>query len=322
MLFYLLQTQTPQFPTSVSPDVLEKTSKISVDTLAIKTVELVNTLQESSSQEVVSSLTHSAISFALKVLAAVIIYGLGAWIISIVRKQLKKTFARRNTEPTLASFLYSLVTIIMWVLLIVLTVSALGINTTSLAALMAAGGMAIGMALSGTVQNFAGGLMLLIFKPFKVGDFIEAQGYSGTVTELNIISTKLRSIDNRVLVIPNGALSNGNITNITTNPLRRVDLKVSLPYGTNASKAREAILEIIRSNALFLDAGTEGAADPFIAVQLLDNSSVNFIVRAWVNVQNYWEAYFWLNENIYTRLPEEYGISFPFPQLDVHVKQD
>lgn len=306
--------------TNVPPEILEKASKISVDTLAVKSIELVQAIQEGSTQQVVSSLTQSAISFGLKVLAALLIYGIGAWIISLIRKLLKRSFARRKTEATLASFLYSLITISMWVLLIVLTVSALGVNTTSLAALLAAGGMAIGMALSGTVQNFAGGLMLLIFKPFKVGDFIEAQGFSGTVTEVNIVSTKLRSIDNRLVILPNGALSNGNITNITFHPLRRVDLKVSLPYGTDAAKAKEALLEIVRSNPLFLDETTKGAANPFVAVQLLDSSCVNYIVRAWVKVEDYWEAYFWLNETVYTQLPEKYGISFPFPQLDVHVK--
>ena len=317
MLLPLLQTTS-----NIPPEYIEKASKISVDTLAIKTVELIETVKEGSSHEVVSSLTQSAISFGLKVLAALLIYAIGAWIISLVRKLLKRGFARRKTEPTLASFLYSLITICMWVVLVVLTVSALGVNTTSLAALLAAGGMAIGMALSGTVQNFAGGLMLIIFKPFKVGDYIEAQGFSGTVTEMSIVSTKLKSIDNRVIVLPNGALSNGNITNITANPLRRVDLKVCLPYGTDAARAKEALLEIVAQNPLFLNAETKGAADPFVALQMLDNSSVNFIVRAWVKNSNYWEAYFWLNEQVYTQLPEKYGISFPFPQLDVHVKQD
>ena len=315
MLFFLLQTS------NIPPELIEKASKVSVDTLAIKSIKLLETIQEGPSEKVVSSLTQSAINFGLKVLAALVIYALGAWIISLVRKVLRKYFARRKTEPTLASFLFSLITITMWVVLIVLTVSALGVNTTSLAALLAAGGMAIGMALSGTVQNFAGGLMLLIFKPFKVGDFIEAQGYSGTVTEVNIVSTQLKSIDNRLVILPNGALSNGNLTTITAHPYRRVDLKVSLPYGTDAAKAKEALLEIVAGNPLFLNAETPGVMDPFVAVQMLDNSCVNFIVRAWVKATDYWEAYFWLNEQVYTQLPEKYGISFPFPQLDVHIKE-
>ncbi len=317
LLIPLLQTTG-----TVPPEVLEKASKISVDTLAIRTVELIEDLQNKPAQEAVTSITQSAISFGMKVLAALLIYAVGAWVISLVRKLLKRRFERRKTEATLASFLYSLISISMWVVLIVLTVSALGVNTTSLAALLAAGGMAIGMALSGTVQNFAGGIMLLIFKPFKVGDYIEAQGFSGTVTEVNIVSTKLRSIDNRVVILPNGALSNGNITNLTANPLRRVDLKVTLSYGADAVKAKEALMEIVKSNPVFLDASTPGAADPFVALQVLDNSSINFIVRAWVPAPDYWDAYFWLNENVYTRLPQEYGLQFPFPQMDVHIKQD
>lgn len=315
MLFTLLQSAS-----NITPEVLEKARKISVDTLAIKSVELLENLQDTTPQKVVSSLSQSALNFGLKVLAALVIYAVGAWIISLVRKLLKKHFERRKTEPTLASFLYSLITISMWVVLVVLTVSALGINTTSLAALLAAGGMAVGMALSGTVQNFAGGLMLLIFKPFKVGDFIEAQGYSGFVTGLTIVSTKLRTIDNRVIVLPNGALSNGNIINITANPLRRVDLTITLSYGTDAAKAKEAFLEIIQGNPLFLNAETPGAQDPFVALHSMADSHINFVVRAWVKATDYWEAYFWLNENIYTQLPEKYGISFPFPQLDVHIK--
>jgi len=317
MLHILLQT------TTVPPEIIEKASKISVDTLAIRSIELLENLkQEGATEKVASSLLDSALTFGLKVLAALIIYALGAWIISLVRKLLKKSFARRKTEATLASFLYSLITISMWVVLIILTVSALGVNTTSLAALLAAGGMAIGMALSGTVQNFAGGLMLLIFKPFKVGDYIEALGFAGTVSEVNIVSTKLRTIDNRTVILPNGALSNGNISNISANALRRVDLTVCLSYGTDAAKAKEALLEIVRSNALFLDASTPGAADPFVALKQLDSSSINFIVRTWVKAENYWEAYFWLNENVYTQMPKKYGIGFPFPQMDVHIKKE
>ncbi len=307
---------------TVPPEILEKASKISVDTLAIKSIELLENFQKKPAQEAVSSLTHSAINFGLKVLAALLIYIIGAWLISLVKKLLRRYFTRRKTEATLASFLNSLITISMWIVLIVLTVSALGVNSTSLAALLAAGGMAIGMALSGTVQNFAGGIMLLVFKPFKVGDFIEAQGFTGTVTDVTIVSTRLRTVDNRVVVLPNGALSNGNITNFTTNPIRRVDLKVSLSYGADVTKAKEALLEIVRSNPVFLDASTPGAADPFVALQVMDGSSIAFTVRAWVNSPDYWSAYFWLNENVYTQLPSKYGLSFPFPQLDVHVKQD
>ena len=194
----------------------------------------------------------------------------------------------------------------------------LGVNTTSLAALLAAGGMALGMALSGTVQNFAGGLMLMIFKPFKAGDYIEAQGYAGVVTEVNIVGTHLTTIDNRRVVLPNGTLSNGNIVNYSSFPLRRIDLPVSVEYGTDAAACKEKLMAIVREDARILDATTPGAADPFVAVQRLSESSVIFIIRAWVKGSDYWPAQFDLNERIYTELPQT-GINFPFPQLDVHV---
>ena len=305
---------------AATPDASNVAEKFSADSLANKGAQLIETLQTTPPKEILSDLTTSAIQFGLKVVAALAIYFIGAWLIRKIKNIVNRAFTKRGADAALVSFVQSLLSAALWVILIISMVGTLGINTTSLAALLAAGGMAIGMALSGTVQNFAGGLMLLIFKPFKVGDFIEAQGYSGTVMELTIVSTKLKSIDNRLIILPNGALSNGNITNITAHPLRRVDLKLGLSYGTDAAKAKEALLEIVTSNPLFLNAENKGAQDPFVAVQLLDSSSVNFIVRAWVKATDYWEAYFWLNETVYTQLPEKYGINFPYPQLDVHIK--
>ena len=168
------------------------------------------------------------IEFGLKLLAAIVIYLVGAWIIGRIKKALNKLFVKRGTEKTLASFTSSLVSISLTILLIVITIGTLGINTTSLAALLAAGGMAIGMAISGTVSNFAGGIMILAFKPFKVGDFINAQGYSGTVQSVTIVNTKILTTDNRLIIIPNGALSNGNIDNYNAMPLRRVDIEVQV----------------------------------------------------------------------------------------------
>lgn len=306
---------------TIAPEVLQKVEKVSADTLATKTVEVISAIKESPN-EFLQSLGRDAIHFGLKVLAALVIYMVGAWLISLIRKLVKRSFRRRKTEATVATFVDSLINIGLWVLLIIVTVSALGVNTTSLAALLAAGGMAIGMALSGTVQNFAGGIMLLIFKPFKVGDFIDAQGFSGIVKAVSIVSTRLRTTDNREIILPNGALSNGNITNVTASHLRRVDIPVSVCYGADAEAVKKAILEIVAKQALFLDAKTEGAADPFVGLKELNASSVDFIVRAWVNAPDYWDAYFWLNEAIYTELPAKYGIQFPFPQLDVHIKNN
>ncbi len=259
-----------------------------------------------------------ALQFGLKVLLVLVLYFIGAWIIKRIKRGMERHFTRRGTDRAVATFFCSFVSIALTVLLIIILVSTLGINTTSLAALLAAGGMALGMALSGTVQNFAGGLMLMIFKPFKAGDYIEAQGYAGIVTEVTIVGTHLTTLDNRKVVLPNGALSNGNIVNNSSFPLRRIDLPVSVEYGTDAARCREKLLEIVREDPRILDAQTPGAADPFVAVQKLSESSVNFIVRAWVKGSDFWPASFDLNERIYTELPQA-GIRFPFPQLDVHV---
>ena len=279
------------------------------------------------------------LQFGLKVLAALLIYIIGAWLISVLKKALKRMFERRKTEPTLASFLTSFVSISLTVLLIVVTVSTLGINTTSLAALLAAGGMAIGMALSGTVQNFAGGLMILAFKPFKAGDFIEAQGQSGKVIEVNITATKILTVDNRVVVLPNGALSNGTINNYSGRPLRRIEWNVSVSYGVDAAACKEAILTIVNSDARVLQADTDMDAlykelkistyqlstvnyrmdaipAPFVALKSLNSNDITFVVRAWVRGVDYWDVLFNLQERFYTELPPQ-GFTFAYPHVDV-----
>ena len=212
-------------------------------------------------QGTLESLLQDAIHFGIKLLLAILIYIVGAWLIRKVRKVLVRMFTRRGSDKALCSFVTSLVSISLTILLIILVIGTLGINTTSLAALLAAGGMAIGMALSGTVQNFAGGIMILVFKPFKAGDFIEAQGYSGTVNIVTIVSTTLTTVDNKEIIIPNGALFNGNINNYSRNPLRRVDWEVNVEYGTDAARCSEKLLELVRSDSRVLDASTAGAAD-------------------------------------------------------------
>lgn len=263
-----------------------------------------------------TQLLHNAITFGIKVVIALIIYIIGAWLIKRVKKLLLRIFERRDTERTLASFVSSLVSISMTVLLIIITVSTLGVDTTSLAALLAAGGMAIGMAMSGTVQNFAGGIMLLVFKPFKVGDFITAQGFSGTVTDVSIVSTKIVSTDNHIVVIPNGTLSNGNIDNYSTNPLRRVDLEISVAYGADADRCIATILDIVHGDKRIIDAQTPGAADPFVALSSLNASDITFVVRVWVHTPDYWNVRFDLNKSLYTQLPQQ-GFEFAYPHMDV-----
>ncbi len=265
------------------------------------------------------NLGRQAIQFGLKVLAAIVIYIIGAWLIKRIKKGLQRLFERKQTDRAMASFISSFVSIALTIILIIVTIGTLGVNTTSLAALLAAGGMAIGMALSGTLQNFAGGLMIMAFKPFKAGDYIEALGYAGTVTEVTIVGTHLTTFDNRKVILPNGALSGGNVVNYSSFPLRRIDITVGVEYGTDAAACKQKLTEIVLEDPRFLSASTPGAKDPIIAIQKLDSSSVNFLIRAWVRTEDYWGAWFDLNERVYTELPQA-GINFPFPQVDVHVR--
>ena len=264
-------------------------------------------------------LGHSFIQFSFKLLAALLIYAIGAWVIRRIKKALSRHFLKRGTEKTIASFTTSLVSISLTVLLIVITISTLGINTTSFAALLAAGGMAIGMALSGTISNFAGAIMILAFKPFKVGDFINAQGYSGTVQSVPIVNTKILTTDNRLIILPNGALSNGNIDNYSAMPLRRVDIEVNVEYGTDADLCMELLKTIIKSDERIIDSSTPGAQDPFIALMSMNESNISFITRSWVNAPDYWPVKFDLNKRIYELLPQK-GIQFAYPQLNVTIK--
>lgn len=306
-LTFLLQTPAPELlPPSDS-----------IKNHLIHTAEVIATTPK---EELFSQMVSKALNFGVKVLAALAIYIVGAWLIKKIKNLLSGYFTRRNTDAALASFVMSLVSIGATILLIILTVGTLGVNTTSLAALLAAGGMAIGMALSGTVQNFAGGIMIIVFKPFKVGDYIEAQGFAGTVIEVNIVSTKLTTVDNKVIVIPNGALSNGTINNYSHMPLRRVDWTVDVEYGTSSEEAKAVIMEIVSADSRVLTTESGAPADPFVALAELRDSSIQFVVRAWVKSEDYWGVKFDITGNIYTILPQR-GIQFPFPQLDVTIKK-
>ena len=264
-------------------------------------------------------LLRDAIGFGIKVLAAIAIYAIGAWLIKRVKLILHRIFERKHTEKTLSSFVTSLVTITLTILLIIVTIGTLGINTTSIAALLAAGGMAIGMALSGTVQNFAGGIMILLFRPFKAGDYIDALGFSGIVSEVNIVSTKLRTFDNNTMILPNGALSNGNIKTYFERKVNRLEWLVDVDYSSDNAKVKEVLMSLMKSDPRILNSSTEGAADPFVALNSLKDSSVEYIMKGWVQTVDYWNVMYDINEAIFTELPKQ-GISFPFPQMDVHMR--
>ena len=285
------------------------------DTLKAVTSNLISQVKEDPNT-FLQDLLQSAIDFGLKLLAAIAIYIVGAWLIKRVKNWMNKLFTKRNTEATLSTFISSLVSITLTVLLIIVTIGALGINTTSFAAILAAGGMAIGMALSGTVSNFAGGLMILVFKPFKAGDFISAQGFSGTVKEVSIVNTKITTPDNRVIIIPNGALSNGNIDNYSVKSIRRLDIELHMAYETDADKCIAAILKILHADARVLDTKTKGASDPMSVVSSLNDSTVTFLARVWVKAGDFWPLKFDLNKALYTELPKQ-GFQFEYPHMNV-----
>ena len=313
-MLYLLQTTT-----TIPPERAEQiASRFSPDSLRNDTARVIEYVTTTQPGQMINDLLSAALSFGLKVLAALAIYLIGAWLTRLLKKALNKTFTRKNTDAALASFINSLISICATILIVILAISALGVNTSSLAALLAAGGLALGMALSGTLQNFAGGIMLMLFKPFKAGDYIKAQDHEGFVTEMTIVSTKIRTYDNRIIILPNGILSNGTIDNYSQS-CRRIDWKIQVGYGTDFDKAKEVLYGILSEDERILDDTTPGAGKPSVIFSAFRDSSIEIAARCWVKMEDYWGVKYSVNEKIYKRLPEN-GIAFPFPQLDVHVK--
>lgn len=248
------------------------------------------------------------------ILIAAIIYFVGQFLIKMIKKVLGTMMERRNLDPTIQSFLNSFVHILLTILLIITVVSALGVNTTSFAALLASAGVAVGMALSGNLQNLAGGLIVLLFKPFRVGDYIEAQGVGGTVKEIQIFHTLITTVDNKTIYVPNGALSSGNIVNYSANDWRRVDFAIGVEYNTDVKKVREVLMALLAKDARI---SQDADKAPAILLSELAESSVNFAIRVWVKSSDYWNVYFETQETIYEEFNKQ-GIAFPFPQLTVH----
>lgn len=269
--------------------------------------------------ELFAELLDKVVSFGIKVLVAIALYFIGGWLIRRIKKMLQKIFEKHDfLDQAIESFIMSIAGIALWIILIIAIIGTLGIETTSFAALLAGGGMAIGLALNGTVQNFAGGIMILIFRPFKAGDFIEMQGFTGTVTEVTITSTKLTTTDNRVIIIPNGAISNGTINNYSHMPMRRLDITVDVEYGTSSEKTCELLQTLIKQDDRILTAETSGKADPFVALSSLKDSSIQFVVRVWVKSEDYWDVNYDLLKKIYEELPKN-GVQFPYPKLDINI---
>lgn len=294
----------------------DTTGKTEVEKGIMQAIEDVSTM---STEELLYSLLDGVLSFGFKLLAALAIYFVGAWLIRRIKRMLAALFVKRNADPAIASFVQSFATVALTIILVIVVIGTLGIETTSLAALLAAGGMAIGMALSGTVQNFAGGVMILVFKPFKAGDFIETQGVSGTVDEVNITATKIHTPDNKIIILPNGALSNSIINNYSKMQYRRLEWIVGLDYGCDSAKVKSVLRDILTADDRVQHVAQGAPADPLIELSALGDSSVQFVMRAWVRSEDYWDVNFAVNEAIYNELPL-HGVNFPYQQMDIHIK--
>ena len=254
------------------------------------------------------------VPLGLKLLAAVIVLILGRWVIKMIKKWMANGLMSRHGDATLHSFLSNLVSVVLYFFLIMAIVGILGINTSSLVALLASAGLAVGMSLGGTLQNFAGGVLIIMFRPFKVGDFIAAQGMEGIVSEIQIFNTHLLTTDNKEVILPNGALATGVMTNYSKQETRRVDWLFSIAYGDDYDKAKRVLRGLCDEDTRILK-----TPEPFVQLSKLNDSSVDITVRAWVNSADYWAVFFSMNEKVYKTFATE-GLNIPFPQMDVHMK--
>lgn len=369
--------------TSPEAQQLKAQAKETTDSIA-STDTAFKALESVSLNDLISKIANGLVDFALHLALAVLVFYVGKFIINKIYKLTATIFIKRKLDRSLMSFVLSLIRIVLYFILIVTVVGILGIETSSFLALFASAGVAVGLALSGTLQNFAGGVLILLLKPYKIGDYIEAQGYAGTVTEIQIFSTIISTPDNKQIIIPNGGLSTGSINNYSKQDYRRVDWSISIAYGDDVNVAKKAILDILASddrvvkeyieddremrrqnelNTAEQDNDSEDDSEetperksmwskifhtrkkvvgkidmtidkrmektlamipkvkrePFVALGTLNSSSIDMTVRVWTRSDYYWGLYFDMNERFYNELPK-HGLNFPFPQMDVHLK--
>lgn len=254
-----------------------------------------------------------ATTYGIKIASAIAIFFIGRWLAKLGTSFVKSMMKKANVDETLVGFTGNILYALVLVFVCTAALSQLGIETTSLAAILAAAGLAIGLALQGSLSNFAAGFMIIAFRPFKSGDFVEAGGTAGVVEEITIFTTKMRTGDNKTVIVPNGSITNGVITNYSTKPTRRVDLVIGVGYDDDLKKVKKTLTKIVEKNEFVLK-------DPetVIAVSELADSSVNLVVRPWVKSADYWPALFALTEEIKTTFDKE-GISIPYPQRDLHI---
>ncbi len=254
--------------------------------------------------------------YGLKIIAAILIFVIGRWVTKLVTSGVRRAMESREVDPTLVGFTSALVQYALLAFVIIAALGELGIQTASFIAILGAAGLAVGLALQGSLSNFAAGVLIILFRPFKSGDFIDAGGAMGIVEQIHVFHTKMRSADNKAIIVPNSSIMGGNITNFSAKETRRVDLVIGVSYDAYIPDAKKLLREVVESDERVLE-------DPavFVAVTELADSSVNFTIRAWVNSADWWPTLCDLTENIKLKL-DEAGIGIPYPQMDVHIAKE
>ena len=286
-----------------------------VDSLTTGFTQKLKNISSMTFDDLLHSATQGLIHFGIKLVICLAVFWIGKKLIGFLSKTLRRIMDRRHVDPSVSHFLTNLLRAIFWIILIWILIAILGINTSSIVALFASAGLAFGLALSGTLQNFAGGVMILLFKPFRVGDYVASQGQEGTVTDITIINTILTTPDNRTIYLPNGATFSGIVNNTSQQRTRRLEWIFSIGYGDSYDRAKKLLMELIGNDKRILNDPA-----PFIALSKLGESSVDIVVRAWVNSGDYWGVFYDLNERVYKTFPAA-NLSIPFPQMDVYLRQ-
>ena len=311
---------TPPVPTDefgkaiLTQDSITRTITDSLTSMNLTDLKDVVTGRNTIVQDGLRALTELTVGFIPKLIIAILILWIGMKLAKMLKKFIVRTLEKRNAEPSLKTFLGSLVDVLLKAMIIIMAMDVIGIKATSFIALLGAMGLAIGMALQGTLQNFAGGVIILLMKPFKVGDYIECGTYKGYVRGIRIFNTTIQPFNGRTIIVPNSELSNKSLINHTKEPVIRLDIVASVAYGTDLDRAKEVLLQVINDDPLILHEPKE----PVVAVSELGNSSVDFSLWMWVSVEDYWTVWLRIRENIYKAFYAN-GITIPFPQMDVHL---
>lgn len=294
-------------------DVAETAAQAVADSTVATVIDAKSSIESLMTPENQNAVIKWVVGIVKNFVIAGIVFLIGKSLIKLAKKLVSKLMDSRNFDPSLSSFIKSLICVVLYFVLIIIIIDILGLETSSFVALFASAGVAIGMALSGTLQNFAGGVMILLFRPFKVGDYIAASGNEGFVKEIQIFNTIIKTADGKTVIIPNGGLSTNVLVNFSTEGIRRIQWTFGIAYGDDVDKAKQIIYDVLNANDKVLK-------DPAcsVAISELNSSSVDFAAFGWVKVDDYWGVLFSVNEAVYKSFNEK-GINIPFPQMDVHV---